>query len=302
LNGALTMAPMHPELLRLLDEQGGVVTSAQALTFLTRRGLEAELNSDGLQKVWYGIYGHGRVTRGLQLRGLDLATGTTVAACLGTAADAYGFDTEQTADLHVLNPPRQQLRSGDGLVVHRREGAPLTVVEGRPMTTPAWTAIEVARALRRPRALATLDAALRSGMSSRAELERAARQQARRRGIVTVRELLALASPKAGSPMESEARLVMVDGGLPHPVLQYEVVDLQGRVWRLDFAWPERHVAAEYDGVDWHSGPAAFFRDRRRLAALQELGWSVVPIVAEDVRYRPAELIRRLEAGLRRAA
>jgi hypothetical protein len=34
------MSVMHHALSRLLDEQGGVVTSAQALTFLTRRGLE----------------------------------------------------------------------------------------------------------------------------------------------------------------------------------------------------------------------------------------------------------------------
>lgn len=292
---------MNAELGRLLDVQGGVVTSAQALTFLTRRGLEARLNSGELQRVWYGVYGRGDIGRRLQLRGLDLITGTTVAACLGTAADMYGFDTERTKDLHVLNPPGRQLRSADGLVVHRRQGAPLTVVRGRPTTEPVWTAIEVARSLPRPRALATLDAALRSGTCGHQDLEKGVKQQSGRRGIVTVRELLALACPKAESPMESEARLVMVDGGLPQPVLQYEVLDLQGCVWRLDFAWPELRVAAEYDGVDWHSGPDAFLRDRRRGAALQDLGWVVVPIVAADVRYRPAELVRRLEARLQRA-
>jgi len=81
-----------------------------------------------------------------------------------------------------------------------------------------------------------------------------------------------------------------------------EVVDLQGSVWRLDFAWPELRVAAEYDGVDWHSGAGAFLRDRRRSSALQELGWLVVPIIAEDVRYRPRELVSRLDTQLRRAA
>jgi very-short-patch-repair endonuclease len=102
--------------------------------------------------------------------------------------------------------------------------------------------------------------------------------------------------------MESEARLVMIDGGLPPPVLQYEIVGPQGYTWRLDFAWPELRVAAEYDGVEWHSGPDAFLRDRRRSSALQELGWLIVPIIAEDVRYRPRQLIRRLERQLRRAA
>jgi hypothetical protein len=92
------MTRMNNELTRLLDEQAGVVTSAQALTYLTRRGLEAELNRGGLQKIWYGIYGQGEVITALQLRGLDLATGTTVAVCLGTAASASGFDTEETRD------------------------------------------------------------------------------------------------------------------------------------------------------------------------------------------------------------
>ncbi len=292
---------MNAELSRLLDVQGGVVTSAQALTLLTRRGLEAELNTGELQRIWYGIYGRGEATIALRLRGLDLATGTTVAACLGTAAAAYGFDTERTANLHVLNPCGRRLRSTDGLVVHRREGAPITVVAGRPATTPAWTAIEVARGLRRPRALATLDAALRSGMCSRDDLDEAVAPQSGRRGIVTARGLIGLASPLAESPMESEARLAMIDGGLPSPVLQYEIVDLQGYTWRLDFAWPELRVAAEYDGVDWHSGPDAFLRDRRRSAALQDLGWVVVPIVAADVRYRRVELVRRLETRLERA-
>ena len=78
---------------------------------------------------------------------------------------------------------------------------------------------------RRPRALATLDAALRSRRCDRAELARAAVAQAGRRGIVQVRELLVLADPSAESAMESETRLVMLDGGLPSPALQFEIVD-----------------------------------------------------------------------------
>lgn len=297
-----TIPGVHAQLRRLLEAQGGVVTSAQALTHLTRRGLEAELNYGVLQKVWYGVYGRGEMTTELRLRGLDLAAGAKVAVCLNTAAEVYGFDTERDPALHVLNPVGRQLRPTRGLVVHRREGAPLTMVAGRPITTPAWTAIEVARGLRRPRALATLDAALRSGRCRREDLTRAVRRQSGRRGVVAARELLPLASALAESPMESEARLAMIDGGLPAPVLQYEVVDLQGYTWRLDFAWPEVRVAAEYDGVDWHSGTDAFLRDRRRAAALQDLGWVVVPIVAEDVRRRPVELVRRIETRLQRAA
>ena len=296
----VTLAGMSDRLWRLLDEQGGVVTSSQALALVSRRSFEALLKYGQLQKLWYGIYGRGDVDTELRLRGLDLATDSTVAVCMHTAAVAHGFGTEEAAALHVLNPIGRQLRSADGLTVHRRDGAPLASVGGRPATSPAWTAIEVARTLRRPRALATLDAALRSGTCNRAGLWEAAKQQSGRRGIVVVRELLALADARAESPMESEARLVMADGGLPAPVLQYEVTDPMGRTWRLDFAWPECRLAAEYDGTAWHSGPAEFLRDRRRSAALQDLGWAVIPIVAEDVRRWPQQLVRRIEAQMQR--
>ena len=100
--------------------------------------------------------------------------------------------------------------------------------------------------------------------------------------------------------MESEARLVMLDGGLPEPLLQYEIVDRDGRLWRVDFAWPDRRVAVEYDGFDWHSSPEALRRDRQKRAALEEIGWRVVSIVSDDVRRQPDVMVRRIDTQLAR--
>lgn len=292
---------MNPELDALFDSQGGVATAGQILAYVTRHSFDVAVKTGVLERLWHGIYGRGEPDDALRLRGLDLACGRRVPVCLGTAAAMYGFDTEQPADLHVLNPPGCQLRPVDGLVVHRRDGYPLTVVDGRLATTPDWTAVEVARSLRRPRALATLDAALRSGTCSRAGLWRAAVEQAGRRGIVAVRELIPLADALAESPMESEARLAMLDGGLPLPQLQFELVDGNGELRRLDFAWPDAKVAVEYDGVDWHSNPDAMRRDRRRTAALQDIRWAVVAVVFEDVRHRTWEMVARIDEQLRRS-
>ncbi len=288
------------ELDRLFEEQAGVATSGQILRHLTRRGFEAELKTGNLERIWQGVYCRGEATDELRLRGLDLSCGTAVPVCLGTAAALHGFDTEQPADFHVLSPPGSRLRSADGLVVHRRNGAPLVIVGERRATSAAWTAVEVARSLRRPRALATLDAALRSGNCSRPELWRAVVEQAGRRGIVAVRDLIPLADGLAESPMESEARLAMLDAGLPIPTLQFEIIDGDGQLRRLDFAWPDQRVAVEYDGVDWHSGADAMRRDRKRAAALLDVGWVVVAIVFEDVRYRSWEFVSRVDAQLRR--
>jgi hypothetical protein len=292
---------MHPELDALFDSQCGVASRGQILRYMTRRGFEAMVDSGVLERIWQGIYCSGEPDDLTRLRGLDLACGTAVPVCLGTAAALHGFDTEEPADLHVLSPVGSRLRSADGLVVHRRDGAPLVRVGERLATSPAWTAVEVARGLRRPRALATLDAALRSGTCQRVELLRAAAQQAGRRGIVAVRELIPLADGLAESPMESEARLAMIDGGLPRPVLQYEILDGNGERRRVDFAWPDERVAVDYDGEDWHSGAEAMRRDRRRQAALQDVRWTVIPIVLEDVRYRAWDFVARIDRQLRHA-
>ncbi len=280
----------------------GVATSAQLLELLSRRTLQVLLRTGVLVQVWPGVYCLGQPDLQTRLRGLDLRAGEPVAMCLSTAAVAFGFDFEGDPTVHVLNPLGHHLRNSRGLVVHRREGAPLTTLDGRPTTTAAWTAVELARAQKRPRALAYLDAALRSGTVTVFDLIRAAEAQHGRRGIVHVRELIPLARPEAESPMESEARLAMHDGGLPEPELQYEVIDTQGRVWRLDFAWPDAGVGVEYEGFDWHSTPEQLRHDRVKRAALLDIGWVVLSITADDVRRTPWEMNRRIEELLLRSA
>lgn len=101
--------------------------------------------------------------------------------------------------------------------------------------------------------------------------------------------------------MESEARLVMIDGGLQMPELQYEVVDGNGELRRLDFAWPDCRVAVEYDGVDWHANPDAVRNDRRRRLALQDVGWTVISIVSDDVRHRAWDFVARVNQQIAHA-
>ena len=79
-----------------------------------------------------------------RLRALDLVVGSHIVACLQTAAELYGFNTDQEPTVHVLDPGFR-LRSASGLVVHQREGAPLQLVSSRRATAPAWSAVELAR-------------------------------------------------------------------------------------------------------------------------------------------------------------
>ncbi|MGA5465862.1 hypothetical protein [Mycobacterium sp. NPDC050041] len=260
---------------------------------MSRSALDAHVRAGAIIRVWHGVYALRPPTLRDQLAGLDLLAARRTVACMGTAAALYGFDTENDGRIHILDPG-VRMRPNAELMVHQRSGAPLRRVEERLVTTPAWTAVEIARTLRRPRALATLDAALHCESCSVAELDTAVREQRGRRGIVAVRELLEHADGRAESPMESEARLLFIDGGLPKPELQFEIRDRCGQLWRVDFAWPTAMVVAEYDSMEWHASPEALKHDRIKTARLQECGYTVVPIVVDDVRRRRFDLVARI--------
>lgn len=277
----------------LFAANGGVVTTRQLLAVLSPKALEVAVRAGTVIRVRRGVYALQTPDVATRLAALDLACGTRVVACLQTAAEMYGFCTETHDRLHILDPAIRMRPSPD-VMVHQRVGAPLKVVQGRLVTAPAWTAIELARTLRRPRALAVLDAALRSGACSADELDAVLREQKGRRGIVKVRGLLPHADGRAESPMESEARLVFIDGGLPRPELQFEIVDLHGKLWRVDFAWPASNVVAEYDSLQWHANPDGWKHDRIKAARLQECGWTTVTMVVDDIRKHPSELVSRM--------
>jgi len=268
---------------------------------MTRQQLRVQVRNGGLVRVWYGVYAATHPDLLGRLAALDVYMGQQAVACMGTAAALYGFDVENTSAVHVLDPG-VRLRPTRGLIVHQRVGAPLQRAKGRLATAPAWTAVEVARSLGRPRALATLDAALHSNRCNQVELESAVREQKGRRGIVHVRQLLDYADGRAESGMESEARLVMIDYGLPPPELQYEIRGRDGTLYRVDFAWPEQRVAAEYESIEWHAGRVEMIRDKRRYAGVQEVDWTLIPIVVDDVRREPWCLAERLRHHLERGA
>jgi hypothetical protein len=284
----------------LFEANGGLATRNQLLRVMSQRSLAFHLKTGAIVRIWRGVYALSPPDLMMRLAGLDLVTGERMVACMATAAALYGFDTEGDGSIHVFDPG-VRMRPTAGLMIHQRVGAPLRKVRGRLAASPAWTAVEVARTLRRPRALAVLDAALRSGTCTRDEINEAIREQKGRRGIVNVRDLIGFADARAESPMESEARLVMIDGGLPLPDLQYEIVDRCGDLWRVDFAWPHAMLVAEYESAEWHANPTAFRHDKMKTARLQECGFAVMPIVVDDVRRYPSDLVARIFTHLERA-
>ena len=290
---------MDPQLKALFDANRGVLATAVIKSVITVGELRRLIRLRLLFPVTHGVYSDTPVSVQIRLNAAAVVYAQPVTACLGTAAALFGFDTEDTVDAHIHDPGQRHVRTRSGIVVHQRLGAPITSLDGQHLTTPAWTAVEVARSLPRPRALATLDAALRTELCTVEDLQKSADEQVGRRGIVHTRALVPLADGRAASPMESESRLLMIDAGLPRPKLNLPVLDSWGyEKYYLDFAWPDVKVGAEYDSDDFHSGGRAMRRDKARVAWLQEHGWLIIPITADDVRRWPRQLVRRIRNHL----
>lgn len=180
---------------------------------------------------------------------------------------------------------------------HRRPLPASDVTErgGYPLTSLARTAVDLACLLTVPQALAVTDAALRLGCDAQ-ELTAQAAATRGCTGSAQARWAVQHADARAESPGESASRYWMIRGGVPAPVLQYEVRNAQGRLLgRADFAWPGLGVLGEFDGkVKYQPGsfgnadPAtAIMAEKRREASLTLEGWSVVRWGSEDLRAGP---------------
>jgi len=257
---------------------------------ITRGRLRAMVADGSVRRVLSSVYAAGDVPETLELRvaALGLIVGPDHIACDRTAAWIHGVDLLSLGESPARARPevcvvrgrapseRPEVRS------RSRDLARRDVVRagGLLVTTPLRTALDIGCILRRRDALAAMD---RLGnlhgvrtLDLLAELPRFRR----RRGVLQLRELIPLIDVRAESPAETWTRLAIHDAGLPAPVSQWEVY-VDGRVFRLDFAYPERLLAVEYDGTEFHSDPADVERDRERRDLLRRAGWRVI-VVARD--------------------
>jgi len=136
----------------------------------------------------------------------------------------------------------------------------------------------------------------REPLATREDLRRML-EAGRRVGADRLRAALPRIREDFWSPRESLVRCLLVDAGLPEPLLNVDVYDDAGRfLGCVDMAYGEEKVAVEYLGM-LHG--ATWAADVERIAALRAAGWIVIEVTAPLVK-RPEELARRVADALRR--
>lgn len=106
----------------------------------------------------------------------------------------------------------------------------------------------------------------------------------------------------AESPQETRTRLVLIDAGLPVPQTQIRVCDDYGDfIARIDMGYRELRVGIEYDGPQHWTDAAQRDRDIDRYTALADLGWTIIRVSSDLLRYRQGTFVARVVAAMRAA-
>jgi very-short-patch-repair endonuclease len=170
---------------------------------------------------------------------------------------------------------------------------------GMPVSTPERTAYDIGRRAPLGPAVAHLDAlAYATGFKAPDVLDLASRHP-HVRGLRQLEAALDLVDAGAQSPQETWLRLLLVRAGFPRPRTQIPVLDPRGwPAYYLDMGWEDLMLGVEYEGDQHRVDRVQFARDISRLEKLDELGWTIVRVVAEN---RPDDIIRRVRRAWRNA-
>jgi hypothetical protein len=220
-----------------------------------------------------------------------------------TAAALWGLEvpmqdpTDRKIDLTVPLASRAESRADRRVYRSDLPSAAVTRRELMPVTAPARTWRDLAAVLQPGPLLAVTDQLLIQ-LCSREELAAELRSRPTGRGSARARMVLPLGDDRAESPMESVVRWLIHAAGLPAPVLQYRVLDADGRfLGRADLAWPEQKLLVEFDG-DGHRERRIWVEDLRRQNGLIIGDWRLLRFSSADVYGRPSAVLDEIRAGL----
>ncbi|RAV16251.1 hypothetical protein DQP55_05215 [Mycolicibacterium sp. GF69] len=208
------------------------------------------------------------------------------------------IDTELPAELNRTNRHKTK-----GIVLHSDTltSDEVCVVNGVPATTAARTAFDLGRRGSVEMAVIRLDAIMWATRVKPEAISALAERHRGARGIVNLREALELSDAGAESPQETRTRLVLTAAGLRPTHTQIEEYDGFDFVARIDMGYPQWKVGVEYDGSQHWTDPRVRNRDIERQAELEALGWRIIRVNADMLRYRRHVIVARTRAALRAA-
>jgi Protein of unknown function (DUF559) len=182
-----------------------------------------------------------------------------------------------------------------GIVFHSADLPPehVTRYYNVPVTTVPRTVIDLARTLPFMDAVVVADSALRAAKTTKPELRRIADSCARWPGVTQARRVVAFADERAGSALESAARVVFAERGLEPPELQVTIHG-QDFAFRVDFFWARYRVIAEADGLIKYAEKKDLIAQFERDRLLRDAGYKIIHFTWRELFETPGLVTARI--------
>ncbi len=260
----------------------------------TRAGIRRAVEEGRIARYARGVYASG-TTRWDEIAAAVARLGGEAVASHETAAELWGLPLLGPAPATIqLTRPRRRTGTDryPGLTVHHAAvpARHRTLHLGIPVTTPARTAVDIARVRPFRAGVSTADGALRLRRCHREHLLAVTEDCAGWPGVRRAREVAGFADARAANPLESISRVAFHEYRLPRPMLQAEV----GGLAVVDFLWQEYGVVGEADGMGKYVDLAALHREKHRQENLEHDGLVVVRWTWRDAYRRPDALAHRV--------
>jgi len=283
----------HRAVARLAAKQLGVVSLGQLRELgIGRDTVQYFVDNGYLARVHVGVYRvrAARPTYEQRLLGACLAIDDRSAASHRAAATQHDLLRYRDPPVEVTTSRRHSPDLSD-VVVHRLmdlHARWVVRVDGVPTTSVARTLVDLGAVASRRTVEAALDRAAGRKLVTYREVRDAMLAVARqgRRGVGTIRPLLAARVGEVIPVGTFSARMATLlrDAGLPKPEHEYTVIDEHGGfVAAVDFAYPDKRLAIEVDGYEFHSSPTAFKTRNQRDRLLADALWLVLHYSWDEV-------------------
>ena len=283
---------------RITTPQRGLITRRQALTCgLSPDAIRNRLERGVWVRVHTGLYAVAGIPldRGHEILGAILRVDGPAWASHATAARLWGFRDVPDGRTEITVLLHQRVKVA-GVVAHRSgtlTDGDLRELDGIPVLAPARTIVDLSARVG-PTMLARLvDDGLRRRVLSLAALHAVFRHlpsKAPGRSPVNLRRVLSertVGFHPGDSELERSVLRTIVEAGLPAPVVQHRV-EVGGRTYFLDLAYPDRRIAIEVDGFVFHHDRRSFDHDRERQNDLVTAGWTVLRFTS---RSTPTDIV-----------
>jgi hypothetical protein len=232
-------------------------------------------------------------------------SGRTAVASHQSAALIHSLDllTAPAADtVWLTRPPggyRGQSVPGVRLYSARLPRDHVMMRHGVRVTTATRTVVDLARIVPFMNGVVTADSALRMGRTTDFGLAQMLRSCARWPGIDKARRVVAFSNELAESALESCARVVFAEAGLPPPLLQVSIANDRGEfVGRADFYWQQYRTIAEADGMAKYDDPRRAREQIRRDIRLRDARFKVVHFTWAELFRTPGLVVERIRTAL----